>query len=252
MNMKKVIAAVLAAASVLSLAGCGNNETPGLTDALTSNTDGTSSKPSTTIATGSTSSKANGTSSAEESNPEESSAASTPEETDSVQVDWSTVPELDEMDIDYEVKEAKDIANDLQYVFGLNEDVKKNGMVIITAYYGDAEYIKLPQTIAGKSNIAVKNDTRDFVNWGDNAKAIKYPDGFVSFFSRTSKLSHCGGGKAPNVTSVSLPDNLEYITLFNGLQSLEEITLPTNLKTIEQNAFAGCEKLKSGYLRKGY
>lgn len=262
MNMKKIIAVVLSAAAVLSLAGCGNKETSTPTSALTSNTSSTLSSAGSTSTAGGTSSAANGTSSAansssaangtssvpKSSKPEESSAESDPTEskpaeTNPVQVDWSTVPELDEMDIDYEVKEIKDIPEEdlKRYVTGLSDEAKKNGVVIIKAYYGNAEYIKIPQTIAGKNCIAVDID----VNWGDNAKSIKYPDGFVCIYSNTSQLRNCGSGQAPNVTSVSLPDNLEYICGFDGLTSLEEITLPKKLKTIDDGSFSGLQKLKS-------
>lgn len=261
MNMKKTIAAVLSAAAVLSLAGC-SKETSTPTSALTSNTSSTLSSAGSTSTAGGTSSAANGTSSTanssstangtssvpKSSKPEESSAASDPTEskpaeTNPVQVDWSTVPELDEMDIDYEVKEIKDIPEEdlKRYVTGLSDEAKKNGVVIIKAYYGNAEYIKIPQTIAGKNCIAVDIN----VNWGDNAKSIKYPDGFVCIYSNTSQLRNCGSGQAPNVTSVSLPDNLEYICGFDGLTSLEEITLPKKLKTIDDGSFSSLQKLKS-------
>lgn len=262
MNMKKTIAAVLSAAAVLSLAGCsGKEDTSNIWNMLTSGTSSASSSAGSTSTAGGTSSAANGTSSTansssaangtssvpQSSRPEESSAAgdpteSKPAETNPVQVDWSTVPELDEMDIDYEVKEIKDIPErHLKLVTGLSDEAKKNGVVIIKAYYGDAEYIKIPQTIAGKNCIAVDID----VNWGDNAKSIKYPDGFVCIYSNTSQLRNCGSGQAPNVTSVSLPDNLEYICGFDGLTSLEEITLPKKLKTIDDGSFSGLQKLKS-------
>lgn len=263
MNMKKFIAAVLSAAAVLSLAGCsGKEDTSNIWNMLTSGTSsasssagststagGTSSAASSTSAVSSSSSTAKSTSSVPKSSkPEESSAASDPTEskpaeTNPVQVDWSTVPELDEMDIDYEVKEIKDIPEEdlKRYVTGLSDEAKKNGVVIIKAYYGNAEYIKIPQTIAGKNCIAVDIN----VNWGDNAKSIKYPDGFVCIYSNTSQLRNCGSGQAPNVTSVSLPDNLEYICGFDGLTSLEEITLPKKLKTIDDGSFSGLQKLKS-------
>lgn len=109
-----------------------------------------------------------------------------------------------------------------------------NGYVVIKRYKGDAEYIKIPQTIAGQSNIAVVG-----VDWGDNAKAIKFPDG-ISF-----SVYNAGTGKAPNATVISLPDTVEYIQGFSGLSSVEEIALPKNLKTIGKTTFFRLEKLKS-------
>lgn len=238
-------------AAVLSLAGCGKKETSAPTNALTSKTDNTSSKSSTTSIVGGTSSAASSsivadsisssaaesTSSVPESKPEESSVVSTPtestpEESLPVQVDWSTVPEITEDDIEYSIQKAGQVNFD-NVPKGEREKLK-DGCVVIKKYNGDAEYINIPQTIAGQSNIAIVG-----VDWGKNAKAIKYPEGI------TFCVYNSGSGSASNVTSVSLPDTVEYIQNFSGLSSLAEITLPKNLKTVGKTTFFRRDKLKS-------
>ncbi|MDE6727546.1 MAG: leucine-rich repeat domain-containing protein [Oscillospiraceae bacterium] len=239
MNMKKVIAAVLAAASVLSLAGCVDNKTSGLTSTPISKADGTSSVKGTSTA-GSTSSVETGGSSA----PESTSSVSDSKPT---QVDWSSVPEIDEMDMEYEVVEWEKLKLENMDKYPVLSDTKdkyKNGIAVITEYYGDAEYIKIPQTISGKNVIVVL----DRVNWGDDAKAIKFPDGFCCdniwiTLGNGLNYNEIGTGFAKNAVSISLPDSLQYIQSVK-MQSLETLTLPKSLKVIEANACRSFSRLK--------
>lgn len=230
MNMKKVIAVVLAAATVLSLAGCGNNEPPALTGDPTSKADGTSSKAGTSTV-GSPSSAPESTSSTSES--------------ELAPIDWSSVPEIDEMDMDYAVIEGENLSftyNDDYPVKSETKDKYKNGIAVIKAYYGNAEYIKIPETISGKSLIVVASG----VDWGGNAKAIKFPEGLCCGISIRSGNGFgywgSGTGFAINAVSISLPDSLLYIKDF-GVVSLETLTLPKSLKVIGGGAFEG-DKLK--------
>ncbi len=265
MRTKIIIAVVLSA--VLSLTGCSGNgsessnvpasvansatstssktdSTSSKTNSTSSKTDGTSSKTDgTSSKTDDTSSKTDGTSSKTDdtssktddtsstSSSSTSAAESKPAETNPVQVDWSAVPEIDEKDIQYTIHKAGKVNFD--NVPKEEREKLKDGCVAIKKYTGDAEYIKIPQTIAGMSNIAVVG-----VDWGKNAKAIKFPDG-ISF-----SVYNAGTGTAPNVTSISLPDTVEYIQGFSGLKAIEEITLPKDLKTVGKTTFFRLENLK--------
>lgn len=251
MKTKIIIAVVLSA--VLSLTGCGGNgsesanvpasvansttSTSSNVNGASSNANGISSKTdSTSSKTNDTSSKADVTSSkTDDTSSAPSSSTSTaeskPAETAPVQVDWSTVPEIAESDIEYSVTKAGQ--GNFDNVPKEEREKMMNGYVVIKKYKGNAEYIKIPQTIAGQSHIAIVG-----VDWGENAKAIKYPDG-ISF-----SVYNSGTGKAPNATVISLPDTVEYIQGFSGLSSVEEITLPKNLKTIGKTTFFRLEKLK--------
>lgn len=256
MRTKIIIAVVLSA--VLSLTGCSGNgsessnvpasvansatSTSSKADSTSSKTNGTSSKTDDTSSSSVTSSTAEGVSSVTDSKPEESSAVSTPTESSDTSkpqestpaasdIDWSTIPEIDEKDIQYTIHKAGKVNFD--NVPTEEREKLKDGCVAIKKYTGDAEYIKIPQTIAGMSNIAVVG-----VDWGKNAKAIKFPDG-ISF-----SVYNAGTGTAPNVTSISLPDTVEYIQGFSGLKAIEEITLPKDLKTVGKTTFFRLENLK--------
>lgn len=238
---KKILAALVCAAMTASLAGCAGNETSALMNiaSQTANDKNSSAAANSTPASSNTESTAASsaaesapTSSEPESTPASSAPVSAPESSapeskpsvSAEDIDWSAVPEIDEMDLNY----TKQVA-DGGYI--------TDTCVIITDYYGDAEYINIPQTIDGVSKIAVSK----YVNWGDKAKAIKFPDG-IEF--GTSDSDGCGTGSAPNVKSVFLLDSVVSIGNFD-LPSLEEITLPENLMTITDGTFRHCGKLKS-------
>lgn len=229
MRTKIIIAVVLSA--VLSLTGCSGN-----------GSESSNIPASVANSSASTSSTAEGASSVTDSKPEESSAVSTPTESSDTSkpqestsaasdIDWSTIPEIDEKDIQYTIHKAGKVNFD--NVPKEEREKLKDGCVAIKKYTGDAEYIKIPQTIAGMSNIAVVG-----VDWGKNAKAIKFPDG-ISF-----SVYNAGTGTAPNATSISLPDTVEYIQGFSGLKAIEEITLPKDLKTVGKTTFFRLENLK--------
>ena len=86
------------------------------------------------------------------------------------------------------------------------------------------------------------------VNWGENAKAIKFPDGFCCdniwiTLSNGFNYNEIGTGFAKNTVSIFLPDSLQYIQSVK-MQSLETLTLPKSLKVIEANAFRSFSRLK--------
>lgn len=238
----------MCAALTVSLAGCsGKNETSEPASLASNPANGTNSTYAANSTPASTPASSAPESTAASSAPESSAASSTivsapessalesvPESKPSVSakdIDWSAVPEIDEKDIQYTIHKAGKVNFD--NVPKEEREKLKDGCVVIKRYSGDAEYIKIPQTIAGISNIAVVG-----VDWGKNAKAIKFPDG-ISF-----SVYNAGTGTAPNVTSISLPDTVEYIQGFSGLKAIEEITLPKDLKTVGKTTFFRLEKLK--------
>lgn len=249
----RIFAAAVCAALTVSLVGCsGGNGTSEPANHASNSTNGTNSSfvANSTPASTASSTSANEMSSSEavSSTPESSAASSTiesapessvpesaPEESkpsvSAEDIDWSAVPEIDEKELQYTIHKAGKVNFD--NVPTEEREKLKDGCVAIKKYTGDAEYIKIPQTIAGMSNIAVVG-----VDWGKNAKAIKFPDG-ISF-----SVYNAGTGTAPNVTSISLPDTVEYIQGFSGLKALEEITLPKDLKTVGKTTFFRLEKLK--------
>lgn len=191
---KRILAAAVCAALTVSLAGCsGNNE-------------------STANVTSTPASAANSTPAA--STPASSKTDSKAESKPNIinGVDWSAVPIVSEADFEYEIYEIDRLESDWRKRF-------PNGFVEITNYLGDAEYINLPQTLAGKNVISISND----VNWGDNAKSIKFPDGL---FDDNPCL-----GRAKNVTSIVLPDDLEELASWD-FPSMETIVLPKGLKEV--------------------
>ncbi len=221
---KKITAALVCAAMVLSLAGCAQSEkTP-------------DSKPQT--------------SSSEQSRPEDSKPTeSKPEETskpEAKEIDWSKVSAVSEADLEYIVYEENDIKYN-KYARWFTDEMKQicsGGAVLITKYSGEAEYINLPDQIEGKGNIFISAK----VNWGDNAKAIRFSDGCASpvgvLYAKESSY-YTGAGIAPNVTSVVLPDGWRCIGRFNKLPNLESIELPKEIRYIWSETFEGCEKLKT-------
>ncbi len=148
---KKITAALVCAAMVLSLAGCaGDKQFDGFFDGVYDNNSG-ESKPTSSKQTSSKPTSSKSTSSkSEESKPEESkpdeskpaessSAESTPESKPEEQqpvdpIDWSTVPYVDELDFLYEEVE---------------------GGVMITEYRGSETILKIPETINGKTVVAL-------------------------------------------------------------------------------------------------
>lgn len=250
---KRVLAAAVCAALTVSLVGCsGRNGTSEPANHASNSTNGTNSSSAASSPPASTASstpanemsssavvssapESSAASSTIESAPESSAPESVPDESkpsvSAKDIDWSAVPEIDENELQYTIHKAGKVNFD--NVPKEEREKLKDGCVAIKKYTGDAEYIKIPQTIAGMSNIAVVG-----VDWGKNAKAIKFPDG-ISF-----SVYNAGTGTAPNVTSISLPDTVEYIQGFSGLKAIEEITLPKDLKTVGKTTFFRLEKLK--------
>ncbi len=240
--MKKIkLAAAVLSATIMSLAGC----TPSTS---TDNIDSLTNSPTNTAVT--TQDKPEDTSNLvnNQTSTEQSTAVSdsTPQSTASTEspgesappaltpedIDWSAIPEIDEKDLQYVIHKAGQVNFD--NIPMEERDKLEDGCVAIKKYTGDAECIKIPQTIAGYSNIAVVD-----VNWGKNVKAIKFPDG-ISF-----AVYNSGCGSAANATVISLPDTVEYIQGFSGLKSIEEFTLPASLKAVGKTTFFRLDKLKT-------
>lgn len=254
---KKITAALVCAIMALSLAGCAANEgEPESTKRERSTKDESSysepeSKPDESKPEES-SSDSKPDESSSDSKPEESSSDSQPEkpsEPEPLNVDWSSVPVVDEMDLDYTVFEAGDIYYEY-YKETFREKYKelyKDGVVLVTKYFGDAEYINLPDQIEGKSCILIGAD----VDWGDNAKAIRFSES--SPFPNSTRIEtglggySIGVGKAVNLTEVVMPDSTESIGAFGGMPKLEIINIPNSIVyiTIMPGAFSGCTALKS-------
>lgn len=251
--MKKITAALLCAIMALSLAGCAASEgEPESTKRERSTKDESSyskpeSKPDESKPEES-SSDSKPEESSSDSKPTESDTESKPEKPAAQKVDWSSVPVVDEMNLDYTVFEAGDI-NYGSYKETAREKYKelyKDGVVVITKYFGDAEYINLPDQIEGKSCILIGAD----VDWGDNAKAIRFSENYP--FPNSTKIGTVGQGsfsigvgKAANVTEVVMPDRTESIREFGGMPKLEIINIPNSTVNIAKDAFSGCAALKS-------
>ncbi len=278
MSMKKVIAAVLAAASLLSLAGCGNNETSGLSGMPESTTDGTSSVESTSTAgsassteeskpestssaaesTANSSSAANSTSSVVESNPESTSSVeeSKPESTSSATQSSSSKPQSSSSKpqsssskpVTQPVPEVLDwskvpVASDDDFEYTIGGDLQYS-YAYVTKYIGTAAYVKMPSELGGEKVIQLHNN----VEWGDTVKAImlspgccytsQYKDWEYGVWRPTN-----GIGIAPNVTEVVIPDNWTSVGLY-GMTNLEKVNFPKGLTEIKDNAFSG-SKLSS-------
>lgn len=211
---KKITAALVCALMTLSLAGCAaNGGEPGDTRHTT---------------------KTENSDSEDEKKPE------------AKDIDWSKVPVVSETDLDYIIYEEDDIRYN-EYADWFTDEIKQicsGGAVLITKYSGDSEYINLPDQIEGQNNIFISSK----VNWGDNAKAIRFSEGCASpvgvLYAKESSY-YIGAGIAPNVTSVVLPDSWRCIGRFNELPNLESIELPKEIRYIWSETFEGCEELET-------
>lgn len=283
MTMKKRILAVLVCAVMAaSLAGCASKNEGNFEDILSAigggmstSSDGarSSSKSSGKSSTSSTSSKSSSTSSVESSSSSSESSStsseeSKPEESKPVQVDWSTVPIVDEMDLDYQIIESDEIVYRI-YSDLFRDEIKEmaaGGAVLVTKYFGEAEYINLPDQIEGKSCIFFSD-----VYWGENAKAIRFSEGCAwpigKLYLSSGREYDADVGRGSNIVRADVPDSWRYIGGFSGMPKLEQInipketrriwekafsgtalksvTLPENLEYIQNNAFSGCSSLES-------
>lgn len=257
---KKILAATVCAAMVLSLAGCGSKDDPfaNLPQSSAGNTASTpnNSKPAN-------SSKTDATSGAE-SKPVQSSSVPTqssstpqiitpeskPEPTPDAPVDWDNVPFANDEDFDYNI------------TGNLN-----NSAAVIKAYIGTSEYVKMPSELGGEKTIELSNS----VTWGSNVKAIMLSDGCVlagTYYNhmRGVWLDNNGIGEGPNVTEIVFADKMTVIGA-EGMTNLKRITLPKYLyevkpkgfkdskitelvfpeytNFIDESAFKGCTKLTS-------
>lgn len=241
--MKRIkLAAVILSASILSLAGCTvstSTDNPGSVTSGSANDTTTTaqSKPDESSDSANNQTGAEQSTAASDNAPQTTVGTEAPEESTPPaaapeDIDWSAIPEIDEKDLQYVIHKAGKVNFD--NIPPEERDKLEDGCVAIKKYTGDAEYIKIPQTIAGYSNIAVVD-----VNWGKNAKAIKFPDG-ISF-----AVYNSGCGSAANATAIFLPDTVEYIQGFSGLKSIEELTLPASLKAVGKTTFFKLDKLKT-------
>lgn len=232
---------MILSASILSLAGCAGStstDNPGSVTngsanaAVTTQSKTDETSDSVTNQTSEEQSTADSDNSSQGTEDTETPEESTPPAVAPEDIDWSAIPEIDEKDLQYVIHKAGHVNFD--NIPTEERDKLEDGCVAIKKYTGDAEYIKIPQTIAGYSNIAVVD-----VNWGKNAKAIKFPDG-ISF-----AVYNSGCGSAANATAVFLPDTVEYIQGFSGLKSIEEFTLPASLKAVGKTTFFRLDKLRT-------
>lgn len=266
MNMKKIIAVVLSAAAVLSLAGCGNKETSTPTSALTSNTSSTLSSAGSTSTADGTSSAANGTSSAANSSSAANGTSSVPQ---SSKTEESSVPEED--------------PNAALFSFREQED----GTIMITGYKGDSFEVTIPETLNGKKVTALngigggmetlvipdsvtKIDDQAFTGCA-YLKNITFPKNFeiinpTRYFAdgtpwRTAKQSentffivgqylidghNCSG-------KVEIPAGVKEIAgaAFNCNDHITDVVLPKGLTKIGNGAFQSCEGLTEAVMQDG-
>lgn len=263
---KKILAAAVCAAMVLSLAGCGSKDDPfaNLPQSSAGNTASTpnNSKPASSAAAGNTSKPT--TSKPAESKPVQSSSVPTqssstpqiitpeskPEPTPDAPVDWDNVPFANDEDFDYNI------------TGNLN-----NSAAVIKAYIGTSEYVKMPSELGGEKTIELSNS----VTWGTNVKAIMLSDGCVlagtyKDYMRGVWLDNNGIGVGPNVTEIVFADKMTVIGA-EGMTNLKRVTLPKYLYEvkpkgfkdskitelvfpdyttfIDESAFMGCKNLKS-------
>lgn len=267
MKLKKIIAAVLSAATVLSLAGCGKEETSPI-DALNSNPSKTSS------AANSKSSAANSTPSAPESSAPESSVPEEPEATNVLyaQGEMLDFPETPVTDFDYKL--------DVYYdSFGNEENV-----AYIEEYFGKDPDVRIPEMIEGRRVVL----ETAFEDHGTIQRLI-IPDGmhvpflsceslesvtflggcdcYNSAFSISHKLSNVYfGGVIPEGKTLrgafSGTSWLEKINAHNGLvvigdtvtlseKCTGDIVVPKGVTKIANEAFMGAQSLTGVKLPEG-
>ena len=65
--------------------------------------------------------------------------------------------------------------------------------------------------------------------------------------SRVKDIPDCLYYKMAGVSSINIPDNVNYIrsSAFANMTDLESVTIPKNIMSIDDNAFSDCEKLSS-------
>lgn len=146
---KRILAALVCAMMALSLAGCAAKEEE--RSYMSKNPDKDNSSYSEK--SGSENSKGGSDSSSdnssteesdsdnsrpEESKPEESKPEDKPSNPDAEKIDWSKVPVVDEMDLDYKVYEADDIILNKYADWYKNEmkELTRDGCILITKYLG--------------------------------------------------------------------------------------------------------------------
>lgn len=104
----------------------------------------------------------------------------------------------------------------------------------ITRYNGNAEYVKIPEKIDGKTVVLVAGF---YVN--NDIKGVYFPDGVTDIeylcFSTNNNLKY-----------VRFPETLDRIAgdAFTDCHALESVTLPQSTKTLMNGAFKSCENLK--------
>ena len=216
---KKIFAASVCAAMVLTFTGCGNGSVPISFDNTPSSTE--PSTPSSVAAFNNSSAPANSKPGQSSSVPEQSSTPKpvTPP-TPAAPVDWDNVPVAKDEDFDY------DIVGDLN-----------NSAAVLKSYVGSSEYVKMPSELGGEKIIQVNNS----VMWGTRVKAIMLADGCVltAQYYNTPRgvwLDNNGIGEGPNVTEIVFPDKMTVIGA-EGMTNLERVTLPKYLQEIKPNGF---------------
>lgn len=105
-----------------------------------------------------------------------------------------------------------------------------NQELSVVAYYGDKEFIEIPEGVTRILNLTFAEN-----------KIIKY----IKFPSTLKSIGHSAFYNCESLTRAELPDNIDVIEIrtFSRCKSLKKVVLPLNLREIKEEAFSHCEKL---------
>lgn len=105
----------------------------------------------------------------------------------------------------------------------------------IKRYNGNAEYVKIPEKIDGKTVVLVAGF---FIN--NDIKGVYFPDGVTD-------IEYLCFSDNKNLKYVRFPETLDRIAgkAFQNCPGLESVTLPQSTRTLMNGAFSRCENLKS-------
>lgn len=150
----------------------------------------------------------------------------------SAPVEEQTAPESEVVETEPEVKPVIPPIEEFEY----KHDDELGGMVI-TKYNGSIPMVIIPDEIDGEPVVAIGEYA--FNKSKTCLESISMPD--------TVKLiGSCAFAGCKHLTNIELSSSLEKIEdCALGGCGFSEITLPKSLKCIENNAFNGCENLKS-------
>ena len=160
----------------------------------------------------------------------------------------------------HEVSPESDFETVVAYGYGeALSDIDESNSVVITGYNGNDDIVVIPETIDGKSVVAI--DGYAFGTEEMKVKAVKLSDSVeliqrVAFMNNKSiEIVVCGNGlKTIEKEAFWFCENLREVVFNDGLESIgesafqytdiTEITVPESVTEIEDNAFDYSVKIK--------